>query len=116
MLLFQKRFHEGLVRGDVRLTFRRWDKPHVKPKGRYRCHPIGVLEVDAVARVRVDAISDADAVLSGFATVAELLEDRRPRADGPPERAEGREGRPRKAQPHGAHRATRLVISRAPPP
>ncbi len=73
MLLFQKRFHEGLVRGDVRLTFRRWDKPHVKPKGRYRCHPIGVLEVDAVARVRVDAITEADAVLAGFTTLAELL-------------------------------------------
>jgi len=74
MLLFQKRFHEGLVRGDVTLTFRMWDVPHVKPGGRYRCHPIGVLEVDRVDRVRVRDVSDADARRSGFASRTELLD------------------------------------------
>jgi hypothetical protein len=73
MLLFQKRFHEGLVSGEIRLTFRRWDKPRVKPGGRYRCHPIGVLEVDRIERVRVRDISAKDARLSGFATRDELL-------------------------------------------
>lgn len=74
MLLFQKRFHAGLVAGDVRLTFRRWAKPHVKPGGRYRCHPIGVLVVDAVSRVPAGEVGLADARLAGFASVAELLE------------------------------------------
>ncbi|MFO0614500.1 MAG: hypothetical protein U0414_18085 [Polyangiaceae bacterium] len=73
MLLFQKRFHEGLVRGEVTLTFRRWDKTHVRPSGRYRCHPIGVLEVDDVSRVSVGAISEEDARRAGFATRAELV-------------------------------------------
>ena len=73
MLLFQKAFHAGLVDGSVRLTFRRWEKPHVKPGGRYRCHPIGVLEVDAISKVRVRDISEADAKLAGFATRAALL-------------------------------------------
>ena len=73
MLLFQKRFHAGLVSGDVRLTFRRWQKPHVKVGGRYRCHPIGVLEVDAVSRVPVSAIGAADARASGFADREALL-------------------------------------------
>jgi hypothetical protein len=73
MLLFQKRFHAGLVDGTVTLTFRRWDKPHVKVGGRYRCHPIGVLEVDEVVRVRVADIADDDARRSGFETKAELL-------------------------------------------
>ena len=50
MLLFQKRFHAGLVSGAVTRTFRLWDKPHVKPGGRYRVHPIGVVEVSAVIR------------------------------------------------------------------
>lgn len=72
-MLFQKRFHEGLVSGAVTLTFRRWDKPHVKVGGRYRCHPIGVLEVDAVDRVRVRAITEADAKRSGFETRTELV-------------------------------------------
>jgi len=74
MLLFQKRFHAGLVSGAVRLTFRRWQKPHVKPGGRYRCHPIGVLEVDRVDRVRVADITEADAQRAGFASLGELLE------------------------------------------
>src|SRR3954447_6419924 len=73
MLLFQKRFQDGLVRGDVTLTFRRWDKPHVKVGGRYRCHPIGVLEVDRVDRVRVAEITDSDAKRSGFDSRAALL-------------------------------------------
>src|SRR5262249_56073654 len=73
MLLFQKRFHEGLVSGAVRLTFRRWEKPHVKPGGRYRCHPIGVLVVDRLARVRLADITEADAAGAGFGSRAELL-------------------------------------------
>jgi hypothetical protein len=73
MLLFKKRFHAGLVDGTVRVTFRRWSKVHVRAGGRYRCHPIGVLEVDRVDRVRVDTISEADARRSGFGSRAELL-------------------------------------------
>ena len=46
MLLFKKPFFAGLQSGAITLTFRRWQKPHVRPGGRYRCHPIGVLEVD----------------------------------------------------------------------
>jgi hypothetical protein len=72
MLLFQKRFHQGLVSGAIRLTFRRWQKPHVRQGGRYRCHPIGVLEVDGVARVRFGEVSDDDARGAGFASRAEL--------------------------------------------
>ncbi len=73
MLLFQKRFHEGLVTGAVRLTFRRWDKPHVRPGGRYRCHPIGVLEVDRIDLIRVRDITGRDARVAGFASRAELV-------------------------------------------
>lgn len=74
MLLFQKRFHEGLKSGTVTLTFRHWSTPRVKVGGRYRCHPIGVLEVDAVSRVRVKDITEQDALQSGFATRDELME------------------------------------------
>lgn len=73
MLLFKKAFHEGLESGDITLTFRRWTKPKVKPGGRYRCHPIGVLEVDAISQVRAAEISDADAKKAGFAGRAELI-------------------------------------------
>jgi hypothetical protein len=74
MLLFQKRFHAGLVDGSVTLTFRSWARPHVKPGGRYRCHPIGVLVVDAIEQVRVADIGERDARRAGFDSRAELLE------------------------------------------
>jgi hypothetical protein len=73
MLLFQKRFHAGLVSGAISLTFRAWQRPHVKPGGRYRCHPIGVLVVDAVDVVRPGEITEKDAKRSGFESRAELL-------------------------------------------
>jgi hypothetical protein len=74
MLLFQKRFHEGLKSGEVTLTFRRWERPHVKPGGRYRCHPIGVLVVESIERVRLADISVADARKTGFASRDELVD------------------------------------------
>lgn len=83
MLLFQKRFHAGLVDGSIRLTFRRWPTPRVKAGGRYRVHPIGVVEVDAVQQVTVKAISETDARAAGFASKAELLEYLKPVSDAP---------------------------------
>jgi hypothetical protein len=72
MLLFKKPFHAGLASGAITLTFRRWQKPHVRAGGRYRCHPIGVLEVDAVERVRAGALTADDARRAGFASLLEL--------------------------------------------
>ncbi|HSD90845.1 MAG TPA: ASCH domain-containing protein [Kofleriaceae bacterium] len=73
MLLFKKPFHAGLVDGSIRLTFRAWDKPHVRPGGRYRCHPIGVLEVDGVSKVHIRDITATDAKLAGFGSLADLM-------------------------------------------
>jgi len=66
LLLFKKAFFDGLVSGAITLTFRRWQKPHVKPGGRYRCHPIGVLEVDEVALVAVRSLGAEEAKRAGF--------------------------------------------------
>jgi hypothetical protein len=78
VLLFKKVFFEGLLSGSITLTFRRWQKPHVKPGGRYRCHPIGVLEVDDVALVTARSLTPLDAARAGFpsrdALVAYLAE------------------------------------------
>jgi hypothetical protein len=73
MILFEKRFHEGIVAGTTTLTFRSWKTPRVKPGGRYRCHPIGVLEVDEVSVVKVRAITEDDARSAGFESKEALL-------------------------------------------
>ena len=79
VLLFQKRFHEGLVSGSISLTFRRWKKPHVKPGGRYRVHPIGVVMVDALEVVDDEAsISEGDARAAGFTSLDEMKQWMRP--------------------------------------
>jgi hypothetical protein len=72
MLLFKKAFWDGLTSGAITVTFRRWQKPHVRVGGRYRCHPIGVLEVDHIDRVRAGAITAADARRAGFASTQAL--------------------------------------------
>ncbi|HEU5076766.1 MAG TPA: ASCH domain-containing protein [Polyangiaceae bacterium] len=66
VLLFQKAFHAGLKSGAITLTYRRWPTARVKTGGRYRCHPIGVLEVDRIERVKVKDITAEDAVRAGF--------------------------------------------------
>ena len=83
MLLFKKRFHQGLVDGSITLTVRLWDKPHVKPGGRYRVHPIGVVEVDAIIRIPFGELTQADAQRAGFVDLAELTEYALPVAKGP---------------------------------
>jgi hypothetical protein len=74
MLLFKKPFWEGLKSGAITLTFRRWQKPHVKIGGRYRCHPIGVLEVEEVSLVKAKRITTDDAKRAGFASRKVLLD------------------------------------------
>lgn len=73
MILFEKRFHEGLTSGAITLTFRSWKMPRVKPGQRYRCHPIGVLEVDEVGVVKVGTITEDEARRAGFGSRAELV-------------------------------------------
>jgi hypothetical protein len=73
VLLFKKPFFAGLTSGAITLTFRRWQKPHVRAGGRYRCHPIGVLEVDAIERITVGDITPRDSRRAGFATRDELV-------------------------------------------
>ncbi|NUO53685.1 MAG: hypothetical protein HOV80_32965 [Polyangiaceae bacterium] len=82
MILFEKRFHEGIVAGTTTLTFRSWKTPRVKPGGRYRCHPIGVLEVDEVSVVKVGSISETDAKSAGFESKEALLSYIAKRAEG----------------------------------
>ena len=73
-MLFQSRFHPGIESGDITLTFRHWASARVKPQNRYRCPPIGVLEVDAVDHVPASRISKEEAVRSGFQDRADLLQ------------------------------------------
>ena len=45
----------------------------MKPGARYRCHPIGVLQVDAIVQTSIGKITEQDAERCGFSSRAELL-------------------------------------------
>lgn len=66
MLLFKKPFWAPIEQGAITVTFRRWKRSHVRVGGRYRCHPIGVLEVDEVALITAGEVTDGDAARAGF--------------------------------------------------
>ena len=72
-MLFQRRFHDGLLSGEITLTFRRWSAPRVKVGGRYGCPPIGLLEVDEVDRLAIGDITEVEARRSGFESRGELI-------------------------------------------
>src|SRR5262245_16897153 len=82
MLLFQSRFHQGLVDGSVTLTFRQWPTARVKPGNRYRVHPIGVVIVDGVEQVRLGDVTNKDAVKAGFSDREALIDYIMPVAKG----------------------------------
>jgi hypothetical protein len=63
-MLFTTSAHGGLADGSITLTFRTWKRPQAKVGGRYRVGPV-TIEVDAMERVPVGSINDADARRAG---------------------------------------------------
>jgi hypothetical protein len=66
--------HAGLADGSITLTFRRWKRPQAKVGGRSRIPRTDiVLAVDALDRVRVADITDAEARRAGAADRAAVV-------------------------------------------
>ncbi len=71
-MLFQRRFHEGIQRGEIRCTVRIWQRPHVKVGGRYALGA-GAIVVDKIRETRIDDITAALAQRCGFSSLVDLL-------------------------------------------
>ncbi|HSK27479.1 MAG TPA: hypothetical protein VK894_11285 [Jiangellales bacterium] len=63
-MLFSAESWPGLADGSITRTFRRWRRAQVREGGRYRVAGL-LLEVDAVCRVRVGDLTEADAAPAG---------------------------------------------------
>ncbi|HUQ51573.1 MAG TPA: hypothetical protein VM692_05090 [Gammaproteobacteria bacterium] len=72
-MLFQARFHERIVRGEIRCTLRIWQRPHVKVGGRYKLGA-GTVVVERIYETRLDDVTPALARRCGFASVADALQ------------------------------------------
>lgn len=71
-MLFSRRFHQPIARGEVTRTIRRWRRPQARPGGRYRLERAGSIEVDAIAPIEDRDLSEADARASGFESLEAL--------------------------------------------
>lgn len=71
-MLFQRRFHERILSGDIRCTVRIWQRPHVKVGGRYAIGQ-GAIVVDKIRETRLDDITPALARHCGFESLVDLM-------------------------------------------
>jgi hypothetical protein len=69
---FTKRLREPIRRGEITMSVRIWQSPHVKVGRRYRLGD-GAVVVDAIRQIEFDDITPTLARRSGFAGVADLL-------------------------------------------
>ena len=71
-MIFTRRLHEGIRRGEITCSVRIWTRPHVRVGGRYRMEE-GEIEVDAIETIGLPDITPALARASGFLGVLDLL-------------------------------------------
>ncbi len=79
-MLLKQSILEGIVRGDITLAFRRWQRPTVKAGTGLRT-AAGVVRIASVDTVDETVLTDADARAAGFADRAALAADLRDGAD-----------------------------------
>jgi len=71
-MLFQRRFHGRIAKGEIRCTVRIWQRPHVKVGGRYALGG-GAIIVDKIYETRLDDITPALARRCGFESLVDLI-------------------------------------------
>jgi len=71
-LLFRKEFHEPIRAGRKRQTIRFWKRAPVKPGGTLHSPRLGKFHVLDIVAIDPTMLTDADARLDGFESVAEL--------------------------------------------
>ena len=71
-MLIKRAQLDGIVRGEIKLAFRRWKRPTVKAGGTLKT-AVGVLAIDSVDRVSMNSITATEARTAGFEDRAALL-------------------------------------------
>lgn len=62
---------EAIKRGEIKLQFRRWSRPTVKPGGTLKTK-VGLLRIGRIDDMRPEDVGEADARRAGFKDVAEF--------------------------------------------
>jgi hypothetical protein len=61
---FSPELRDAVLSGDITVSFRLWQRPRVKPGGRYQVGP-GQIEVDSIELLPFAAVTPADVRRSG---------------------------------------------------
>ncbi len=75
-MLFKQTILERIARGEVRIAFRRWQRPGVQAGTRLHT-PVGLLVIERVQPVAASALTDASAREAGYADLAALRKELR---------------------------------------
>jgi hypothetical protein len=71
-MVFTKRLRDGVRRGEITVSVRIWQRPHVKVGGRYPMEE-GEIEVDSIEPIGLPEITPQLARESGFLGIVDLL-------------------------------------------
>ena len=75
MLLFKKKFLAAIRGGEKTQTIRLWQYRRFKPGQRSYIPGAGYIDVERVEPIELEQLTDADALLDGFASAAELRQE-----------------------------------------
>jgi len=75
MLLFKKRFIEAINRGEKTQTIRLWKHRRLRAGQRSYIPGAGYIRVDAVEATRLEELTEDDARLDGFDSLADMLRE-----------------------------------------
>lgn len=73
MLLFKKKFLPAIRTGEKTQTIRLWPWRRMRAGQRSYIPGVGYIRIDAVDEVRLEQLTDADAIPDGFPTAEALL-------------------------------------------
>ena len=69
---FTRRLHDGIRNGEITVSVRIWQRPHVRVGNRYKLGD-GMIHVDALREIGLDDITPQLARKSGFNGVVDLM-------------------------------------------
>ena len=75
MLLFKKKFHEAIRSGRKRQTIRLWKHAHMRAGQITYIPGLGRARIVSIEPIRLEEITDQDAILDGFASRGQLIEE-----------------------------------------
>ncbi len=75
MLLFKKKFLDAIRRGEKTQTIRLWKSPRMRPGQKSYIPGVGYIDIAAVDEVRLDELTDGDALPDGFPTADALRQE-----------------------------------------